>query len=195
MNTRAYYLINSLTLYRLIISPWLVILAVMEQYDVFKWMIALSFATDAVDGALSRKYKVAGIEGAHLDSVADDATFIAAITGFVLLNPDFLLQQSAILFVLFSLLSVEVGLAFWKYRKISVFHTHLAKLAAVLQGVFFMSFFFLERPLYLLFYAAVVVTALELIEEIILVFAIPEWQANVKGIYWWMRKRKGKSVF
>jgi cardiolipin synthase len=45
-----------------------------------------------------------------------------------------------------------------------------------------------EPPL-LLFYIAVSVTALQLIEETVLIFLLPEWKTNVKGLYWVLRKK------
>jgi CDP-diacylglycerol--glycerol-3-phosphate 3-phosphatidyltransferase len=42
-----------------------------------------------------------------------------------------------------------------------------------------------------LFYAAALVTTLDLIEEIILVWLLPKWEINVKGLYW-VYKRKNK---
>jgi hypothetical protein len=70
------------------------------------------------------------------------------------------------------------------------FHTYGAKLAAVCQGVFLILFFFLPQPSLFLFYLAMIVTGLELVEEIILVLIIPAWRANVKGLFWVLKKRK-----
>jgi hypothetical protein len=49
--------------------------------------------------------------------------------------------------------------------------------------------FFLPEPLMPLFYAAIAVTAIDLIEEIIIVFILPEWRTDVKGIYWVMKEK------
>lgn len=44
------------------------------------------------------------------------------------------------------------------------------------------------------YYIAAFITAIDLIEEIILVFLLPEWETNVKGLYWVLKKkRKTKS--
>jgi hypothetical protein len=58
------------------------------------------------------------------------------------------------------------------------------------QGSFLILAFFLPDPPEVLFYAAVAVTAIDLIEEIILVFMLPKWQVDVKGIYWVLRGKK-----
>jgi CDP-diacylglycerol--glycerol-3-phosphate 3-phosphatidyltransferase len=94
-----------------------------------------------------------------------------------------------IFIILFILFLFQTVFALIKYHKISSFHTYLAKVAAILQGTFLILLFFFPEPLYFLFYAAAIVTALDLIEEIILVIIIPKWEANVKGLYW-VYKRK-----
>ena len=63
------------------------------------------------------------------------------------------------------------------------FHTWLAKAAAIFQGVFLLLVFFTGEPNMILFYTAVLVTMLELIEEIILVYLLPVWETDVKGIF------------
>ena len=56
------------------------------------------------------------------------------------------------------------------------------------QGVFLLSVFFFKEPIYLLFYLSSILTIAELIEEIILVFILPKWESNVKGLYWVLKK-------
>jgi CDP-diacylglycerol--glycerol-3-phosphate 3-phosphatidyltransferase len=85
-------------------------------------------------------------------------------------------------------------MAFLRYRTITSFHTYLAKLAAILQGSFLLLLFFVQNPPITLFYAVVIITALELIEECILVVLLPKWTANVKGLYWVLNQQKGKKV-
>jgi len=46
-----------------------------------------------------------------------------------------------------------------------------------------------KEPNLILFYAATIVTMLELTEEIILVNSLPQWKANVKGIYWVLKNK------
>ena len=58
MKKQSYYIINGITLYRVIAAPFLLYLVVTRQEDIFKWLLAFSFFTDAIDGFLARKYKV-----------------------------------------------------------------------------------------------------------------------------------------
>jgi hypothetical protein len=49
--------------------------------------------------------------------------------------------------------------------------------------VFLVAVFFIERLPMLLFYIAAVCTGLDLIEEIVMVFVLRHWKADVKGIF------------
>lgn len=188
-NKTLFYLINSITLYRIITAPLLVYLLLTEQLDWFKWLIGISFFTDLIDGELARNYNVTSVLGTRLDSIGDDLTVLVAIFGLWYLNPSFIKQEWVMLVPLSFLFLLQTGAALYRYGKITSFHTYLAKLAALTQGVFLLSFFFLENIQYTLFYTAVVVTGIELTEEIILVYLLPQWESNVKGL-WWVWKRK-----
>jgi CDP-diacylglycerol--glycerol-3-phosphate 3-phosphatidyltransferase len=85
---------------------------------------------------------------------------------------------------------VQTIYALVRYGKMTNFHTYLAKTAALLQGIFLLVTFFSDEPNVMLFYAAAMITILELIEEIILVKLLPAWEANVKGIYWVLKRQK-----
>jgi phosphatidylglycerophosphate synthase len=188
-NKTLYYLINSITLYRIITAPLLVYLLLTGKLDWFKWLLGISFFTDLIDGELARNYNVTSVLGARLDSIGDDLTVFVAIFGLWYLNPSFIKQEWVVLVPLGFLFLFQTGSALYRYGKITSFHTKLAKLAALIQGVFLLSFFFLENIQYSLFYAAVVITGVELIEEIILVYLLPQWESNIKGL-WWVWKRK-----
>ncbi len=72
MNKRIYYIVNGITFYRTLTAPLLVFLIIYKQMDWFKWLLTLSFLTDAIDGFLARKFKVTSIAGAKLDSIGDE---------------------------------------------------------------------------------------------------------------------------
>ncbi|MBA4055507.1 MAG: CDP-alcohol phosphatidyltransferase family protein [Marivirga sp.] len=184
-----YYVINGITFYRLLSAPVLLGLAYKGNLDIFKWLLAVSFFTDAIDGFLSRKFKVSSLFGAKLDSIADDATILVATLSLWIFKSEFIQGHWIPIVVLLSLFAIQNAVALIKYHKVTSFHTYLAKTAAVLQGCFFILFFFEAGMIEWLFYAAVAVTGMELIEEIFLVFALPEWKANVKGLFWVLNKR------
>jgi phosphatidylglycerophosphate synthase len=184
IHKQAWYVINGITLYRIIAAPILLVLLFTKQHDIFKWLLGVSFFTDLIDGHLARKYKVTTILGAKLDSIGDDLTVLVGLVGLFVLKLEFIRQHIIIFIILLVLFLVQTTYAFIRYKKMTNFHTYLAKTAALLQGVFLILVFFTEEPSLILFYAATIVTMLELIEETILIRLLPKWQANVKGIYW-----------
>jgi hypothetical protein len=93
----------------------------------------------------------------------------------------------ACVFLLFGIQTVAALVA---YKRITSFHTYMAKSAAVAQAAFFILMFFQLGPIYLAFYCAIVITGLQLIEEIILVVLLPTWKADVKGLYWVLKNKK-----
>ena len=148
----------------------------------------ISFFTDAIDGYLARRFGVTSIMGSRIDSVADDLTVLMAVIGLVVWEQGFVVQEFTFIILLFAVYLVQLISALVKYGRITSFHTYLAKLAAVLQAVFLILVFFLPEWPLTLFYVTVVVTVVELVEEIILVWLLPKWEADVKGLYWVLKK-------
>ncbi|MCC8425506.1 CDP-alcohol phosphatidyltransferase family protein [Mucilaginibacter sp. UR6-11] len=190
MNKKVYRWVNMITFYRLAAAPFLVLLLIGRQFAAFKWLLALSFFTDAIDGWLARKFKVNSLLGARMDSVADDLTILVAIIGIVLYQPVFLRSEWLLIGVMILLYATQNGIALIRYRKLTSFHTYAAKLAAVLQGGFLMLFFFLPKPVLPLFYLTAGATIIDLVEEILLALVLPQWEANVKGLYWVFKRRR-----
>lgn len=189
MQKRSYYIVNGITLYRLLAAPLLIVLIIYYKPGIFKWLLVLSFFTDAIDGYLARRFRVASILGSKLDSIADDLTILAALAGMYVFKQEFLKQELVLILLPVALFLLQTVLALIRYGKATSFHTYGAKTAAIFQGIFILLLFFLPEPVYILFYIAVIVTILELLEEIILLFLIPKWQTDIKGLYWVLKEK------
>jgi phosphatidylglycerophosphate synthase len=186
----AYYLVNAITMYRLVSAPLLLWLAYVGYHDLFIWLITFSFFTDAIDGPISRKYKVTSLFGAKLDSVADDATVVVATVALWFVHPDFIKDHWHAILIMVGFLLVQMIAALIAYGKLTSFHTYLAKTAAVAQALFFFTIYF-ETPLVeAAFYLAIGLSIVQQIEDIIIVIIEPEWRANVKGLYWVLKEKK-----
>lgn len=190
MHKQSYYIVNGITLYRLVVFPLLILLIISKRLDLYKWLLLVSFLTDAIDGFLARRYKVVSVLGAKLDSIADDLTILSVIIAAIVYKPDFIRKEISLIIVLLGLFVFQTIYALVRYGKLSSFHTYAAKFAAILQGSFLLLLFFLREPVYWLFYIAAVATVADLLEEIILVWILPKWTANVKGIFWIMRDKR-----
>jgi CDP-diacylglycerol--glycerol-3-phosphate 3-phosphatidyltransferase len=191
MKKPVFYIINGMTLYRLISGPFLVLLIILNHPPLFKWLLLISFLTDAIDGFLARKYRTTSAFGARLDSVADDITILAAIIAMFVWHLAFILSEVIPLAILLILYLVQNTLALRRYKRLTSFHTYSAKVAAIAQAAFLISFFFTSSPSWM-FYVMALLTAIDLLEEIILVIILPDYRTNVKGVYWVSKQRKHK---
>jgi phosphatidylglycerophosphate synthase len=183
MAKKTFYIVNTVTWWRVIMAPVIVLLAFERLEDAFKWLLALSFLTDAIDGFLARKFHVTSRQGSRLDSLGDDLTVLAGIAGMLIFKGDFVKKQLLIILVLAGLWLLQLILALVRYRRMTSFHTWLAKGAAVLQGLFLLLAFFLPTPPLWLWYLAAGATALDLVEEIIMILMLKEWKADVKSLF------------
>lgn len=186
----SYYVVNAITLYRLASAPVLLLLAVANLLELFKWLLAFSFFTDAIDGPLSRKFNVSSVFGSRVDSLADDATVLVATISLWIIYPDFIREEWMVIAALWVLFVTQTTVALITYKKTTSFHTYLAKTAAVAQAIFFVMIFFEFEHVSEVFYVAATVTGLELLEEIILVKVLPEPKTNVKGLFWILKSKR-----
>ena len=136
-----------------------------------------------IDGFLARKLRITSARGSQLDSLGDQITFVVGLTGLLVFEFDFIKENYLLLLLIFIPYIVQMLIAFRKYGKATTFHAYLAKLSALVQGVFILWLLFFG-PIYWLFYTTIVLGVLETIEEITLIFMCDKWVAGVKGIYW-----------
>jgi phosphatidylglycerophosphate synthase len=176
--------VNLITLYRVLAAPVLLYYLLNDEIIIFKWMLLLSFLTDAIDGYLARKLNASTSLGSMLDSIGDVLTILVAVTGVIYTRPEFVAEQSVVITCVCSLFILQMIFALIRYKKLSSFHTYLAKISAVVQGSFLISLFFFSDIFYPLFYLASALTIIELIEEIILIYLLPQWEVDVRGLYW-----------
>jgi len=175
--------------YRIAASPFLLILIWLGEREVFTWFLMFSYCTDMIDGFLARSLKITSARGSQLDSFGDQITFIIGLIGLLAFEYDFMKENYLLILITFIPYGIQMLLAFKKYGKATSFHTYLAKLSAITQGVFLLWLLFFN-PIYWLFYAMIVLGLLETIEEITLIFMYDKWVADVKGIYWALRDKR-----
>jgi CDP-diacylglycerol--glycerol-3-phosphate 3-phosphatidyltransferase len=175
--------------YRIAAVPFLLLFVWMGEREVFAWLLSASYATDAIDGFIARKLKITSARGSQLDSYGDQVTLIIALVGLIVFETEFMKANYILLLIAFIPYILQMIIAFRKYGKATAFHTYLAKLSAVIQGVFILWLLFFN-PVYWLFYTMIAIGVLETIEEITLIFMYDKWVAGVKGIYWALRDKR-----
>ncbi len=175
--------------YRIFAAPFLLILLWFEERELFTWFLLISYSTDMIDGFLARRLKIASARGSQLDSMGDQITFIIGLIGLLVFETEFIKANYIIILIAFVPYIIQMLIAYGKYGKATAFHTYLAKLSAVVQGVFILWVLFFG-PIYWLFYMMLILGLLETIEEITLIFIYKEWASDIKGIYWALKDKR-----
>jgi len=187
-----YNIADWFSFYRIAAAPLLLILLWLDERELFTWFLLISYCTDMIDGYLARKFKMTSPRGSQLDSLGDQITFIIGLIGLLIFEFNFIKENYLIILIAFIPYIIQILIAYKKYGKATSFHTYLAKMSAVIQGVFILSALFFS-PVYWLFYFMIALGLLETLEEIILIFMHREWASDVKGIYW-VLKNKHKNT-
>jgi phosphatidylglycerophosphate synthase len=174
---------------RIALAPVLLLLIILDKRLAFSCLLVFTYCTDMLDGFVARRLKITSPRGSQLDSFGDQVNFTVAVIGLLFFEFDFIKENYLLILLIFIPYIIQMFIAFWKYGKATAFHTILAKLSAIIQGVFILWLLFLG-PIYWLFYVMVILGVLETIEEIILIFMYDNWVSGVKGIYWALRDKR-----
>lgn len=175
--------------YRIMAVPLLLGLILVGERAWFSWMLLISYSTDAIDGFLARKLRITSARGSQLDSLGDQVTLVMGAIGLYFFENTFIRENYLLIIMVFVPYLIQMAIAFVKYGKATAFHTYLAKLSAIVQGIFILWLLFLG-PVYWLFYTVIVVGVLETVEEITLIFMYDNWVADVKGYFWALKDKR-----
>ncbi|MSU59859.1 MAG: CDP-alcohol phosphatidyltransferase [Pedosphaera sp.] len=172
---------NFLSLLRLGLVPVLLLLAWNELAQIFLFSLILSLITDAADGYLARRLNATSPLGAKLDSWADFTTTLALPFCAWWLRPDAIRAEAVAIGVAVFFYVAPIVIGFLKFRRLTSYHTWLAKTCAVVLAVVVVVFFAggpgwpwrVLAPL-------VVICGLE---EIAITVLFREWRANVPTLW------------
>lgn len=179
---------NILSFYRILSFPFVLYLILTNRENAFVIFLIINLITDILDGAIARMFNMQTEFGARLDSIADDGTIVLAITGilFFKLNDFSPHLFSFLLFLFFYLLTIIISMI--KFKRLASFHLYSAKIAAYIQGVFFIVLFVFD--FYPLFYYFMIIWGIaSFMENIIIQVMEPELISNAKGLYWVLKNR------
>ncbi|HEY4715018.1 MAG TPA: CDP-alcohol phosphatidyltransferase family protein [Candidatus Paceibacterota bacterium] len=182
-NFKEYNIADWFSFYRIIVTPVILYSIFSDQRIFFSVLILLSFLSDAIDGILARRLKISSERGAFLDSLGDILLLVVAVLGAFWFEPGLFAENKLPILLVLGLYAFLSFIVYIKYRRPSSFHTYLAKATFVLLAIFFVYLFFFGFSK-LLFYAVIVLSTVELLEEIIIALLLKQNKTNVKGLYW-----------
>ena len=187
MKLKNFNIADYFSIYRLVTAPLIILAIVFDSRIITSILLLVSFLTDAVDGYLARSRKIETSKGAKLDSIGDLVTLILGLAAFVSFETEFVLDHLPIIITAVTLFIFQMIVSLIRFRKVSSYHTYLAKITAVLIAAFFVVTP-VAGPFELLFYVAFYSGIGEAAEEIIITLVLRKPAENVKGLYWVLKR-------
>jgi CDP-diacylglycerol--glycerol-3-phosphate 3-phosphatidyltransferase len=159
------------------------------QRESFAWVLTLAFTTDLIDGQIARRLRKETKIGSILDSYGDTLTILTGLAGAWVFEMENIRVHWVLLSTVLAFHLVQLMLCLWRYGKPSSFHTYSAKTGALAIGCFLIyTLQFNFDPVF--FFITMSILLVDAIEESVLVFMLPEWKNDVKGIWWVLKNRK-----
>jgi CDP-diacylglycerol--glycerol-3-phosphate 3-phosphatidyltransferase len=179
---------NVLSGARALAVPVLLVLALEEQRVAFTWVLIPALLSDIFDGWIARSFALESKMGAALDSVADSLMLFVSVYGIWVFHPEVIREHAWLCGIAVGLWALEDLLALARYGRLSSFHTYLSKVVANLLG-FFIGWLFLFGFEPWMFYLAAGTSIIASLEELALLRVLPEWRADVRGLWWVLHER------
>jgi len=186
------HLPNAISLARIVATPVLVFLALTHREDAFKWLLLAALISDIADGLIARTFSLTSALGSRLDTLGDTLLWVASITGIWKFHPELVTDYGLVVAMVIGGWFLEHVVALLRYGRLTSFHTYVVRISAYALGIFIMSLFLWGMQPWLL-YVAAGLSILGTIEELIIIALLPEWAANVQGLYWVLQRREVKS--
>jgi CDP-diacylglycerol--glycerol-3-phosphate 3-phosphatidyltransferase len=184
---------NALSAARIGATPVLGYFAAAGAEHYFTWVLVPALLSDIADGFIARRFGLTSRLGALLDSIGDALLFFVALFGVLVFYPELLHAHVMAGLLLMGSWIVEIAAALIRYRRLSSFHTYLSKAAAYLLGISIGVLFLWGLPAALL-YVAVTASVVANLEELVLIWLLPQWRPNVRGLYWVLQERRRSAA-
>ena len=174
---------NAISLARLLATPVLLGAVLCRRQELFKWVLLACLLSDILDGLIARTFNLRSKIGAFLDSTADMLVCLIVVAGLFMFQSEFLAAHYGEILIVLGLYAVEAVAAILRYGRISSFHTVLNRIAAYAQGIFVMSLFLWGYRGWI-FQPTIALAVLAYSEELLLLYLLPKWRSDVRGLYW-----------
>ena len=181
---------NLLTGFRFVAAPALLWLAWQGYPIAFMVLLAITFATDLLDGMVARLTGQVTQFGATLDSWADVVTYLTIALCCWWLWPYVVTRELLYVGLIVASCLLPALAGFIKFGHFTSYHTWGVKIAAAAMGLT-LYVLFLGGPPWP-FRVAAVICILAAIEEIVITWLLPEPESNLRSV-WDILKRSGRN--
>ena len=179
---------NLISLYRLIISPVILYLALTNHEKFYIILLCISLLSDVLDGNIARIFKLQTNFGAALDNLADIFTYAMALLGLFLFKWTEIEPHAWILYLFLGVFILSYIISFYRFQKIPGLHLYSAVSAGYVQSIFFFVLFVFGFYSWM-YYLAMGWGVIAYIEKILVLYRLDDIKIGVKGLYWVMKKK------
>ena len=182
---------NLLSLFRLVVAPFLLLAAWFALPTLFLLLFAAALLSDALDGFLARRFGQTSALGGVLDSWGDFALYCTMPPAVWWLWPAMVRQEFLFVATAIGAFLLPIAIGFIKFRRLTSYHTWGAKAAAGAIGLGFLLLILtgIAWP----FQLAVLLLVLSALEELAITLLLTSWQANVPSCLHAWHLRRGDT--
>ncbi|MEQ8662069.1 MAG: CDP-alcohol phosphatidyltransferase family protein [Gammaproteobacteria bacterium] len=182
-------LANALTAFRPVVAAPLMLACAAEGWrEAFPWILAASFASDAVDGTVARLSGQVTRFGAMLDSWADVVAYCAIAIGVAVLWPGLVRAEAVAVAIIVASFLVPSAVGLLRFGHFTSYHTLLVKaaVATMAPALLLALWTGISWPLRI----AAALAVLAALEEIAITCILDRPRSNVRGLRAVLRERR-----
>jgi len=138
---------NALSFFRFFGSPLLLPLSqTANQFWMVIWFVLLGLS-DALDGALARRWNQTSDYGSKLDAIADLVFYPCSAIVLAILSPSYLSQNLPYIYVTLSALAGALLISRIRCGRVIMLHTHISRYSGVLLFIVMLASFVIDTTL------------------------------------------------
>ncbi|WP_340114551.1 CDP-alcohol phosphatidyltransferase family protein [Maribellus mangrovi] len=179
---------NALSLYRILIFPFILYLVISGNEKLFALFLCINLITDFLDGFIARTFNLVTRLGARLDSLADYGTYFLAFYGVIVFKKADLAGNGWIFYLFIIMMLLTQAIHYYRFGTFSSYHLYSFKTTGYFHGLLFTLWFFVGfYPAY--YYFAMGFGILAETESIILTLMLRKTRSNARGLYWVLKEK------
>lgn len=181
---------NQLSLFRIIAAPFLLLTGWFENELLFFVLFALMLISDALDGIIARMLNQTSELGARLDSYGDILTYLTTPIAAWWLWPELIRSELNYIIAGIIIYVLPAFFSLLKFGSLASYHTWITKASAVLMSAGVVVLLGFKHNF--LFHIAIYFLVIEMLENIVITFILPEQKTDIHSI-WHALKERNKS--
>lgn len=172
---------NSLSLFRIIAAPFLLLTGWLQMPMLFFILFGLMLLSDVLDGIIARMLDQTSELGARLDSYGDILTYLSTPLAAWWLWPNVIKEEMYYIIAAVIIYILPAIFALLKFGKLASYHTWITKISAVLMSIGVVML--LGFNYNLLFHIAIYFLVFEMLENIVITIILPKQKSDIYSIW------------